>query len=313
MASVLYEPEDMIEVANPPLLLFGDPGVGKTSLAQTGEDPLTLDFDGGAHRSAFRRRTLRFESWEDMLAVQHKGIADKLAPNFGTHKEIILDTVGTLLKYLGRSVIAGNAKLGTRAGGLSLQGWGVLKDTFDGWLMDLRRAGKQVVMIAHGKEEKDGDARMIRPDIAGGSYAIVMQAADIVGYMTYRNGQRWIGWDPTDSYFAKNGARLESGGVPSFTAEPRYLAGLLAEAKRNLGKTAEQSAAVAKLVSEWQEKLTLEKTPDVKALNALCTGELAKIEPALKPAVWHLVQAFAVAQGLEFDAKKKVWTVAKAA
>ena len=49
---------DAIAVEHPVLLIFGQPGIGKTSLAYSAADPLVLDFDQGAHRAANRRDTL---------------------------------------------------------------------------------------------------------------------------------------------------------------------------------------------------------------------------------------------------------------
>jgi hypothetical protein len=48
------------------ILVYGQPGIGKTSLASTSESPLLLDFDRGAHRSGFRRDTVQVERWGDI-------------------------------------------------------------------------------------------------------------------------------------------------------------------------------------------------------------------------------------------------------
>jgi ribosomal-protein-alanine N-acetyltransferase len=63
MTATLLEPTDVIDVAFVPLLIFGPPGSGKTTLAQTTDSPLTLDFDQGIHRCANRRRAYRFDAW----------------------------------------------------------------------------------------------------------------------------------------------------------------------------------------------------------------------------------------------------------
>lgn len=295
MAARLIEETDIIEVSNPPVLLYGEPGVGKTTLAQSGSKTLTLDFDSGLHRSAYRKAGLRFDSWNDLIAFQKD-------PAFARYDTIIPDTIGTLLEYMARAIIEGNTKMGTKVGGLSLQGWGVLKTTFSQWLAGLRAAGKQVVMIAHQKEERNGEERVLRPDIQGGSYGIVMNSADIVGYISYRNGARFISFDPCDTFFAKNGAGLKSCTVPHFEKDPHFLADLLTQARQNLGHTAEASAQAAKVVAEWQA--WLDGDPLLDQLNAQLP-EMGKLVNGVKAQVWKLVSDHATKCLLVFDKASK--------
>jgi hypothetical protein len=261
MASTWINETDVIEVSNPPVLIFGDPGAGTTSLANTAPNPVTLDFDTGAHRSGFRKKVVRFQMWEDVLADQRAG-------KFDPFDTIILDTVGTLLGYIIRTIMAANAK-----------------------------------------EEKDGDERKLRPDIAGGSYGIVMQSADIVGYLTHKNGQRFIGWDPTDQYFAKNGARLTSGPVPDFNTAPDFMAKLLVEAKANLGRTSAVSAEIAKAVESW--RLLLAAAKDAADLHVLLKDVAKDLKPALKVQVWALFKERAKALGCVWDEKAKAFLPAE--
>lgn len=295
MVAKLILETDVIDVSRPPVLIYGQPGSGKTSLAQTAAKTLTLDFDNGLHRSAFRKPGVRVDSWEDIVQVQKEGL-------FNDYETIVLDTVDTLLKSMSQTIIAQNSKMGTRAGGLSIQGWGVLKTTFDTWLAGLSQS-KQVIMIAHQKEEKDGDSRMMRPDISGGSYGVVMNQADIVGYLSYRNNRRFIAWDPTDAYFAKNGAQLVSTDIPDFRQSPHFMADLLTQAKANLGHTAAASATVAKALEEWQARLDPDMNFDklngevIEAFKAI-----PKNDP-IRPQVWALILEFSKRLDLNFDKK----------
>lgn len=298
MAAHLISETEVIQVTNPPVLLYGQPGAGKTSLAQTASKCLTLDFDTGAHRSAFRKSVLRFDSWEDVLEAEKAGTFDQF-------ETLNIDTVGTALEYMTTSIINSGQK-GVRmgSGSLSMQGWGILKVAFSTWLAGLRQKGKQVIMIAHQKEERDGDARMLRPDIAGGSYSIVMNCADIVGYVSYRSGRRSVSWEPTDSYFAKNGAQLESGPIPDFNERPHFMAELLAKAKANLGNTALASAAVAQAVEGWAERL--KAIEGVEALNVVLP-ELSKLAPVAKAQAWKLITEHAASKGWTFNREAKVF------
>ncbi len=304
MAALLIESTELIEVIAPPVLLYGEPGSGKSSLAQSADDPLTLDFDDGAHRTPFRKRVIRFTTWADVVDAWVNGIRGPsgdlvLAPKFGRHTTIVADTVGRMLDLMTPAVLEMNAKHGTRMGGLSQTGWGVLKSSFDQFRAQLKAAGKHFIMVAHERAEKDGDDKKLRPAIVGGSYDIVMQAADIVGYVSYRNNVRHLGFEPTDRYFAKNGGRLPSAPIPDLAARPRYLAELIEQAKENLGKTAEASTAAARVVEDWKAKLAAD--PNLDALNALIAGPYQALTGVVRAQVWREIVLATQPHGLVFN------------
>ena len=202
------------------------------------------------------------------------------------------------------SIIADSSKAGTRTGGLTIQGWGALKTLFEQWLTGLRQAGKQVIMIAHQKEEKEGEEKVMRPDIAGGSYGIVMNSADIVGYMMYSNNVRSIYWEPTDRFFAKNGGRLKSGPIPDFAKVPDFMSQLLVEAKKNLGSTADASAKLAAEVGKWKTLLDPE-TCNLSILND-SLDDFIPIGPGpLKTQVWSMMTTLKDKYGLVYNATAK--------
>ena len=52
-------------------LIYGQPGMGKTTLALSSPQPLLLDFDGGVHRvnAAHRVDTVQISKWEEVDEV----------------------------------------------------------------------------------------------------------------------------------------------------------------------------------------------------------------------------------------------------
>lgn len=52
------------------IVLYGQPGSGKTSVATTAEVPLLVDTDRGYDRSVQRVDTLVANRWEDILGAQ---------------------------------------------------------------------------------------------------------------------------------------------------------------------------------------------------------------------------------------------------
>jgi hypothetical protein len=145
------------------------------------KDALLLDFDLGAHRAANRRDTLQIATWADVAELMES--RDALAP----YSSLVVDTVGRCLDVITADIAATDPKKAP-GGNLSQQGWGVLKNRFRTWVSQVRALGKDMLLISHDKEDKDGDTRIVRPDITGGSYGEVMKNADFVGYL-YMSGK----------------------------------------------------------------------------------------------------------------------------
>lgn len=269
---------DSIPVDHPVFLLFGQPGIGKTSLAYSTVDPLLLDFDQGAHRAANRKDTLQITAWADVAELMQNPAA--LAP----YQTIIPDTVGRCLDVMTADIIRETPKLGPN-GNLSQQGWGVLKTRFRTWIASLRALGKDVVLIAHDKEDKDGDTRIVRPDIVGGSFGEVMKVADFVGYCYMAGRERVLDFNPTDRWVGKNPAGWVPFKVPPAAKAQTFLAELLQQGRQALGAISDESAKVTVQVEEWRDAIaamTLPEDinraiPDTATLSAMVAPQVKKL------------------------------------
>lgn len=290
---------DAIPVEHPIFLLVGDPGIGKTSLSYSTESPLLLDFDAGAHRAANRRDTLVIERWADVaaLAEHQQEIAD--------YQTIVVDTVGRCLDLLTADIIAGNPKLGP-GGNLSQQGWGVLRTRFRTWLTTIRGYGKGVLLVAHAKEEREGDTRLIRADIAGGSYGEVMKVADFVGYLTMSGKDRILDFNPTDRYVGKNPGQWPPMVVPPVAKATTFLAGLVAKGRDELGRIGQAQADALRLVDDF--RASCEAATTVEDINRLVTESQGIKAKAAQAQAKTLVMDRAKALGFVFDAKAKAFT-----
>ena len=81
MALKIHRASDPIEVTQIKMLVYGQPGIGKSSFGFTAEAPLTLDFDDGARRSSFRQDIVQIGSWADANSItaedrRHSGLKD---------------------------------------------------------------------------------------------------------------------------------------------------------------------------------------------------------------------------------------------
>jgi hypothetical protein len=246
---------DPIEVRHPIFLIFGQPGIGKTSLGFSMADPLLLDFDHGVHRAVNRRDAGRIEAWADAEEVTDS--AAVLAP----YTSVVVDTVGRALDQLGTDIGRKEPKK-MQGGNLTQQGWGTLKNRFRGWSTHLRNQGKDVLFIAHDKEDKDGDLRIVRPDITGGSFGEVMKIADFVGYLYMAGTQRILDFNPTDRWIGKNPAGWEPKKLPPPHEAKDFMLELYAQGRAALGKIGEENAKVVDVLADWQKQIGGLKTPD---------------------------------------------------
>lgn len=249
MALNIKTAADPVEVGTLITLIYGQPGIGKTSLAFTAASPLLLDFDSGAHRSGYRKDYVPVKSWSEVANIDPKELA--------AYRTVIIDTLGACLDRLGENIIGRNDRMRNKAtGGLSLQGFGMLKAEFTGWVRRLKSAGCDIVMIAHGKEKTENDSTYIRPDIVGGSYDEIMKMADFVGYYYMEQGQgkamRILDFSPTPRWIGKNSAGFPPLPVPHLDEAPEYLAHVLGQARDTITQQSEAQAKAVALIGEWR-------------------------------------------------------------
>ena len=201
--SKIRKPHELSVQTNIKALIYGQPGIGKTTFALSAPQPILLDFDNGVHRvqSVHQKDTLQIESWQDVLDEMQAG-------TFNGYQTIIIDTAGKMLDYLGAWLISKNPKLGKTNGALSLQGYGERKGEFSGFIKRLSTMGKHIIFLAHEKEEKEGEGKYVRPEVGGSSGNDLYKELDLIGYMEAIGKKRTISFLPQEKYYAKNACGL---------------------------------------------------------------------------------------------------------
>ena len=290
MALRILRSTDPIEVKQLVLLLFGQPGIGKTSIGYTAEAPLLLDFDGGAHRSAFRKDTVLIESWAEIATLS----PHDLEP----YRTIVVDTGGRALDKLTAHIIRETPKYGTKSGALTLQGYGELKAVFTGWLKQLRELGKDVVLLAHDLEDKSGDDLLIRPDFTGGSKHEVIKVSDAVGYMYQSGKDKTLSFLPRDGVIGKDCCGIGSIVIPDFATDPDFLATVIAGMKSKLNALTEEQKAAAEALAEW--KTYIDEAKVVGDFTALLKP-VGEADESVRDNVRRLLWESAKRRGFEYD------------
>ena len=65
MALKIVTAQQALQVQNIITVIYGDPGIGKTSLASSASRPILFDFDLGAHRAGkFRKDVVQVTKWQ---------------------------------------------------------------------------------------------------------------------------------------------------------------------------------------------------------------------------------------------------------
>ena len=293
MALNITKSDEVIKVDAICVTIYSQPGLGKTSLAYTASRPLLLDFDKGAYRAVDRKDVVQVADWRDVAGISAADIAE--------YDTIIIDTVGKALESLTQDILRQNSKLGF-GGALNQQGWGQLGVKFGAFLRMLRSFGKDVILVAHMDEQKDGDQIKERLKISGGSKDLVLTDSDAIARISVVNRERHLIFSPTETSFGKDPAQIDSLPIPD-ASRPEYadcLERIIGDIKEKLNSLSEEQVA-RKSEVEWF-KQAVPNMKDADAINAV----LGRAKKAGRD-VAKMVVDRATEIGLHFDPDKKAY------
>lgn len=180
-------------------LIYGYPGVGKTSLALSAKNPVLLDTDKGSHRADGDGDVILVDSYAEM---SHPPTFIQQVKDYDT---IVVDTADGLLDYMMTWIQAENPRIKNK-----LQLYGLLREEFKKLAAAFKVSGKSLVFVAHAKETLEGDTKIIRPQITGGSYDIITRESDFIGLMSIKDGKRVLSFTPDENYISKDSAGLKN-------------------------------------------------------------------------------------------------------
>lgn len=266
MALKIVTAAEPMRIENLIVFIYGDPGIGKTSLAFSATKPILFDFDKGAHRAGkFRKDTVPVAKWAD--------VAQLTADDLSGYDTIVIDTAGRMLDVIIADLVKDQKNCRKNSTELSIQGYGTLNKRFVAWLNLIRSFGKDVVLLAHSAEDKKGDDVIVRPDMVGGSKKEAYKVADMMGFMTTIQGrdgnEKLISFSPSAAHHAKDSGAIGNMTLPDLDKNPSTLAELIQRAKDHINSLSESQAAMMQELEAYRgDCMAAENASDLNELKA---------------------------------------------
>lgn len=269
----IVKSNEALEVRNLLTVIYGDPGLGKTSLSFTGgKNPLHFDFDGGIGRAYQPLRpdsapVPDFGAWYQYLMTdQFEALIEE-----NGYDSVVMDTAGAMLDdHATPYLIKTNSKYGM-GGGLSLKGYGAMKTLFNTIYNRLNNLGLEVIVVAHKKNETDGDSEKATLSVTGSTAQMLFRKADFLGFLDVEGDRRVLKLEKSQFYQSKDSAQIGNVAIPDATM-PNYntfLADLIEKTKQSMLEKSEAQLKVQEVMEEYKASLAeCKKIADFEAFMA---------------------------------------------
>lgn len=184
--------------------IYGVAGIGKSTLALSAPKPLLLDTDNGIHRvqAEYRCDCVQVRRYEDVLQTLFE-------EDLSDYQSIIIDTLGELVNFMLKYFAENDKSLITRGGTYNIKIWGLIKTEFLKLRMRLQELNKNLIFVAHQSEEKDGDKKVYRLDVAGSTSKDIIKILDFLAYAECLGKTRSVTFSPSERFYAKNSIGLD--------------------------------------------------------------------------------------------------------
>lgn len=269
--SLIKKSNELVIPTTVKMMIYGQAGMGKTTVALSAPKPLLLDFDNGVKRVNMAHLDgidiVQVTSWQDVQQV--------LQEDLSVYQTIVVDTIGKMMDFII------SYKCGTRQP--QIRDWGGINAEFSWMTRTLSSLNKNVVFVAHRDTRKEGDDTVFIPALREKSYNSIVTELDLLGYLEMRNEngiqKRTITFDPTSRNDGKNTCNL-----PGLMQVPTIL-------DRNGSPTAKNDFITMQVIRPYLNMLQVKKEEAAKydkvveeirdqiemITDALSANEFAKI------------------------------------
>lgn len=178
------------------MLVYGQAGMGKSTLALSAPKPLLLDFDGGVKRinNAHLQGVgiVQINSWIEATQVLNEDLS--------AFETIVIDTIGKMMDYITDHVTKGRAP--------QLKDWNPINQEFTTFTRKLSSLNKNIIFVGHRDTRKEGDDTVFIPALREKNYNAIVTELDLLGYIEAKDRARTITFDPTSRNDGKNTCNL---------------------------------------------------------------------------------------------------------
>lgn len=310
MSSLIKMPHELPIDEAISCLIYGEPGVGKTTLALSAEAPVLIDMDRGMQRVDRRLQCpcVRADSYAQILELFD---GDEIS----CFKTIVIDPFDRMLDSIIAHLAAKNSKILAADGSVNIRAWGTINAECKRFLNLVRSQKKGLIFIAHSQVEKIGDVERLRPKIPGSSRVELVRDLDLVGYMCISKGRRTIFFNKNDDFWSKESACLTEPVIIPESADA-YNKLKTFYSTDIYGAVVRYRAEMARMKAEYDELLSaqdaiLATIVDVDTLN-IAYASLKAIEKPIWDSitVWkRALQAKAQELGAGYNKSKDVFEV----
>lgn len=288
------------------MIIYGLPGVGKTTLAASAPKPIVIDCDRGMKKvnPEYRCDISNASSYKDLLED---------VKNLGNEYEtIVIDTGGSLIELMKEWAMDTEPTATKKNGGFSLPGYGFVKSEFLRLSAELRKK-YNTIFIFHAAKEKQEEEFFYDLIVEGAAKTLVWQPADLGAYFFIQNGKRYMGFSPTANYSAKSAYGISgivevpelSGGEPNV-----FLTKLFEKVRANIKSETE---AIAPKHTAYESAMSYGREL-VAAINHAadvepCLEAISNIEHALssEKEIKALLKERLKELGITYNKEKKIY------
>ena len=192
--SLIKKPNELDVQTKIKALIYGQAGMGKTTLALSAPKPLLLDFDNGVNRVNFEHQkdTVQIKSFQEALDVLNEDLCD--------YESIVVDTIGKMMDFI-ITKICGTSNP-------RIQDWGRINQEFTNFVRIASSLNKNIIFIAHRDVRKEGEENVFVPAVREKTYSAIVTELDLLGYMDMNKNVRQITFNPTNKNDGKNTCNL---------------------------------------------------------------------------------------------------------